>query len=122
MRSEKEVGKNYNIVTRRAEHFKSNLLANVLLYTVVKSIYDPVTRNKVKTASITVRCKNKDIPMNGEGMYLRLFAINAYKKTYLERIMASEMQQRLSANFVTGKMVTTKKSEFIENFPSLKQC
>ena len=41
----------------------------------MKSFYNPVTRNKVKTmsdAKTTVWCKTKDIPMNGEEMYLRL--------------------------------------------------
>ena len=59
----------------------------------MKSFYNPVTRNKVKTMSdvkTTVRCKTKDIPMNGEEMYLRLFAINAYKKVPPEQVLTFE--------------------------------
>ena len=59
----------------------------------MKSFYNSVTRNKMKTMSdtkTTVRCKTKDIPMNGEEMYLRLLAINAYKWVPLERLVAFE--------------------------------
>ena len=61
----------------------------------VKSFYDPVTRNKVKTMSNPNWCKTKGIPMNGEEMYLRLLAINSYKKVPLERVLAYEMQPYL---------------------------
>ena len=57
----------------------------------MKSFYNPVTRNKVKTmsdAKTAVRCKTKDIPMNGEEMYLRLF--NAYKKVPPEQVLTFE--------------------------------
>ena len=59
----------------------------------MKSFYNPVTRNKMKTmsdAKTTVRCKTKDIPVNGEEMYLRLLAINAYKKVQPEQLLAFE--------------------------------
>ena len=52
----------------------------------VKSFYNHVTRNKMKTmpdAKTTVRCKTKDIPMNGGEIYLRLLAINTYKRVPL---------------------------------------
>ena len=57
----------------------------------VKSFYNPVTRNKVKTmsnAKPTVRWKTKAIPINGEEMYLRLLAINAYKRVPPEGVLA----------------------------------
>ena len=89
----------------------------------VKSFYDPVTRNKVKTMSnpkTTVRCKAKDIPMNGEEMYLRLLAINAYKKVPLERVLAFENATvPLSLFCDDGKMVSTKKSDFLDKLESL---
>ena len=59
----------------------------------MKSFYNPVTRYNVKTmsdAKSTVRCKTKDIPMNGEEMYLRILAINAYKKVQPEQIVTFE--------------------------------
>ena len=49
-----------------------------------KSFYDHVPKHNVKTMTAsksTVRFKSKDIPTNGEEMYLRLLAINAYKKS-----------------------------------------
>ena len=59
----------------------------------MKSFYNPVTRNKVKTmsdAKTTVWCKTKDIPMNDEEMYLRLLAVNSYKKVPPEWVLAFE--------------------------------
>ena len=90
-----------------------------------KSFYDPVTRNKVKTmsnAKTTVRCKTKDIPMNGEEMYLRLLAINAYKKVPLERVLSFENATvPLSLFCDNGNIGTTKKSDFLEKLESLTE-
>ena len=89
----------------------------------VKSFYEPVARSKVKTmsnAKITVRCKTKDIPMNGEEMYLRLLAINAYKKVPLERVLSFENATvPLSLFCDNGKMGTTKKSDFLDKLEGL---
>ena len=49
-----------------------------------KSFYDYVPKHNVQTMTAsksTSRFKSKDIPTNGEEMYLRLLAINAYKQS-----------------------------------------
>ena len=90
-----------------------------------KSFYDPVPKHNVKTMAVsksTVRFKSKDVPMNGEEMYLRLLAINAYKKVPLERVLAFENATvPLSLFCDNGKMVTTKKSDFLEKLEKLIQ-
>ena len=61
-----------------------------------------------------MRCKTKDIPMNGEEMYLRLLAVYAYKKVPLERVLAFENATvPLNIFCDNGKNVTTKKSDFL---------
>ena len=68
----------------------------------------------------TIRCKSKDISINGEEMYLRLLAINAYKKVPLERVMAFEIATvPLSLFSDSGDMVTTKKSDFLDKLENL---
>ena len=48
-----------------------------------------LTQNS-EAMSSTVGLAAKDIPMNGEEMYLRLLAINSYKNVPPERVLAFE--------------------------------
>ena len=49
-----------------------------------KSFYDPLPKSGVKTMADmqkTVRVKSNNVAINGEVMYLRLLAVNAFKKS-----------------------------------------
>ena len=58
-----------------------------------KSFYDALPRSKLKTMNDTRsvgQTKSKPVKMNGEEMYLRLLAINSFKKVPLDRVLSFE--------------------------------
>ena len=67
-----------------------------------------------------------DIPMNGQEMYLRLLAIDLYKKVPPERVLAFDNATVLLSLFCdNGKMVSKNKSDFLDKLKSLiepEQC
>ena len=68
----------------------------------------------MKSSKQTVRCKSKEIAINGEEMYLRLLAINAYKQVPLKRVMSFENATvPLSLFTDDGEMISPTKSDFM---------
>ena len=88
-----------------------------------KSFFEPVPKSKVKTmkaGKTFVKCKSKEVPIGREEMYLRLLAINSFKKVPLERVMSFENAPvPLSLFDDNGKMVANKKSDFMEKLEFL---
>lgn len=69
----------------------------------------------MKAVKPLVKCKSKEVPIDGEEMYLRLLAINSFKKVPLERVMSFENAPvRLSPFDDNRKMVAYRKSDFME--------
>ena len=61
-----------------------------------KSFYDPLPKPNVKTMADmqkTVKVKTKSVVMNGEVMYLRLLAVNSFKKVPSEKVLSVENAQ-----------------------------
>ena len=88
-----------------------------------KSFYDPLSKSKVaavKSGKSKVKCKPKDVVIGGEEMYIRLLAINSFKKVPLERVMSFENAPApLSLFDDSGKMIANKKSDFMEKHGTL---
>lgn len=88
-----------------------------------KKFFDPLPRTKVKTMGATkaaVQIKAKSLNINGEEMYLRLLAINAYKKVPLERVVSFENAPVPLSMFTDdGSMCVTKKSDFMQKLEVL---
>ena len=88
-----------------------------------KSFYDPLSKSKVaavKFGKSKVKCKSKDVVISGEEMYIRLLAINSFKKVPLERVMSFENAPvPLSLFDDSGKMIANKKSDFMEKLETL---
>ena len=77
-----------------------------------ESFYKPLSDciiKTIKSSQQTVKCKSKEITINGEEMYLRLLAINTYKKVPLERAVSFE-NAPVPLSFFNGHdgMVSTK--------------
>ena len=67
-----------------------------------------------------VKTKSKSIQMNGEQMYLRLLAINAFKKVPLQRVLSFENAPvPLSLFTDEGCIMMTKKSDFLDKLEGL---
>ena len=88
-----------------------------------KKFFDPMARLKVKPmteAKSCVKLKTETLNINGEEMYLRLLAQNAYKKVPLERLMSFENAPfPLSIFNDDGSMCVTKKSDFMHKLEGL---
>ena len=59
----------------------------------LKSFYDPLTKSAIKGMTEmqkTVRIQFNSVTINGEVMYLRLFAMNSFKKSPIERVLSFE--------------------------------
>ena len=88
-----------------------------------KSFYDPLPKSKVaatKSRTSKIKCKSKDVEIGGEEMYIRLLAINSFKKVPLERVMSFENAPvPLSLFDDSGKMIANKKSDFMEKLETL---
>ena len=88
-----------------------------------KSFYDPLPRSKVltfSTAKSVGQTKPKRAEMNGEDTYLRLLAINAFKKIPLDRVLAFENAHVLLSLFSDDEsMMSCKKSDFLEKLENL---
>ena len=91
--------------------------------TTNKKFFDPIPKSKVKPFSLAKHkeknnsCKDK---INSEDMYVRLLAINSFKKVPLERVLAFENTPvPLSLFADDGSMLATKKSDFLEKLEAL---
>ena len=88
-----------------------------------KSFYDPLPKGNVKTMADmqkTFIVKAKSIAMNGEVMYLCLFAIYSVKVAPLERVLSSENAPALLTIFnENSSLIVCVKSDFIHNFESM---
>ncbi|XP_053373036.1 uncharacterized protein LOC123541526 [Mercenaria mercenaria] len=82
-----------------------------------KNFYDPVPKANTKTMSQKpkrIRLESKELPINGEEMYLRLLSINSFKKVPLKRVMAFENAPvPLSLFTDSGEILSTKKADFM---------
>jgi len=59
--------------------------------TTKKNFFDPLSKSKVKTTSSKSGSRsNSSKPIDGEEMYLRLLAINAFKKVPIDRVISFE--------------------------------
>ena len=81
-----------------------------------KSFYEPLPKCNIKTmksSKQTVKCKSKEIAINGEEMYLRLLAINAYKQVPLKQVPCENATIPLSLFTDDGEMISPTKSIFM---------
>ena len=90
-----------------------------------KSFYDPLPKSGVKTMADmqkTVREKSNNVTINGEVMYLRLLAVNAFKKVPLERVLSFENAPvPLSIYHEDGSMISCVKSDFMHKLETLHE-
>ena len=88
-----------------------------------KSFYDPLPKANIKTMADmqkTVKVKAKNVVMNGEVMYLRLLAVNSFKKVPLERVLSFENAPvPLSIINDDGSMTTCVKSDFMHKLEGM---
>lgn len=74
----------------------------------------------MKKSLTVIKTKSKEVPIDGEEMYLRLPSINSFKKVSLERVMSFENSSvPLSLFTDDGMMCTTKKSDFMAKLEEL---
>ena len=83
-----------------------------------KSFFDPLPKSGIRTmAEIqkTVLVQSKNVTINGEVMYLRLLAMNTFKKVPLERVMFFEnVPFPLSMFSDDGSMISCTKSDYAQ--------
>ena len=83
-----------------------------------RSFYDPFSKSKVaavKSGKSKVKCKSKHVVIGGEEIYIRLLAINSFKKVPFEKVMSFEKAPApLSLFDDSCKMIANKKSDFME--------
>jgi hypothetical protein len=88
-----------------------------------KRFFDPMPKSKVLTMGSVKskgRFKLNTVPIDGEEMYLRLLAINAFKKVPLDRVLSFENAPvPLSLFTDDGLFMSTKKSDFLEKLENL---
>lgn len=107
----------------KGEIMVDTFVAQRLVSATPKSLFDPITRSKVKTMTEmhkTVKLKAKSINMAGEIMYLRLLAINAVKRVPLQRVLAFENAPvPLSLFNEDGTMSACTKSDFMHKLEEI---
>ena len=88
-----------------------------------KGFYDPLPKANVKTMSDmqkTVIVKAKSVVMNGEVMYLCLFAVNSLRMELLERVLSyKNAPAPLSIFNEDGSLIACVKSDFMRKLESM---
>ena len=88
-----------------------------------KSFYDPLPKANVKSMADMqkpVIVKAKSVVMNGEVMYLCLFAVKSLKMVQLERVLSSENAPApLSIFNEDGSLIACVKSDFMHKLESM---
>ena len=88
-----------------------------------KSFFDPLLKSGIRTMTEiqkTVPVQSKNVTINGEVIYLRLLAMNTFKKVPLERVMSFENAPFPLIMFSDdGSMISCTKSDFMCKLESL---